>query len=62
MSDRENLELIRKYTNVSNATKELKAVKDNWKNTLGTIEVKSDDKSFDYVVNGWYLYHWILIK
>ena len=56
MSDRENLELIRKYTNVSNATKELKAVKDNWKNTLGTIEVKSDDKSFDYVVNGWYLY------
>ena len=56
MSDRENLELIRKYTNVVNATKELKAVKDNWRNTLGTIEVKSDDKSFDYVVNGWYLY------
>ena len=56
MSDRENLELIRKYTDVSSASKELKAVKDKWKKTLGVIEVKSDDRSFDYMVNGWYLY------
>lgn len=56
MSDKENLELISKYTDVDYATKELRRVKDEWKKTLGTIEVKSEDRSFDYMVNGWYLY------
>lgn len=55
-SDLENKELIRRYTNIQNAKRELKAVKDNWKNTLGTISVKTPDESFDYMMNGWYLY------
>ena len=56
MSDKENIELINKYTNVENAQKELRKVKDDWRKTLGTIEVKSEDRAFDYIVNGWYLY------
>lgn len=56
MSEQENLELIRKYTDVENANKELRRVKDDWRKTLTTIEVKSEDESFDYMVNGWYLY------
>lgn len=55
-SDKDNLELIKKYTNIEYAQKELRRVKDDWRKTLGTIEVKSDDRSFDYMVNGWYLY------
>ncbi len=55
-SDKENLELIEKYTNLANVKKELKSVKDYWNKTLRTVEVNTPDKSFDYVVNGWYLY------
>ncbi len=56
MSDEENLELIKKYTNVDTANKELRKVKNEWRKTLGTVEVKTEDKSFDYMINGWYLY------
>ena len=56
LSDSENKELIRRYTNISNAKRELKNVKDYWKKTVGTIEVSSPDVSFDYMMNGWYLY------
>lgn len=56
MSDEESLELMKKYTNVNTATKELKLVKEKWMKTLKTIEVKSPDASFDYMINGWYLY------
>ena len=59
MSDQENLTLIQKYTNVSNASLELKSVKESWKKRLHTIQVKSADDSFDYMVNGWYLYQTI---
>ena len=52
-------DLLNKYSNVSNCRKELKHVKDYWENILGTIEVKSQDKAFDYVINGWYLYQTI---
>ena len=55
-SDRENLELISKFTDLNNVKKELKKVKDNWNNILRIVEVKTSDSSFDYVVNGWYLY------
>ena len=58
-SDKENLNLIKQYTNISNCKKELKAVKDNWHETLNTIQVKTPDESFDYMVNGWYLYQTI---
>ncbi len=56
MSDKENIDLMRKYTDVEYAKKELRKVKDDWKKTLGIIQVKSDDRSFDYMINGWYLY------
>ena len=56
MSDSQNKELIAKYTNLQNAKKELKNVKEYWEQTLGVIQVNSPDKSFDYMMNGWYLY------
>ena len=59
LSDKENLELINKYTNISNCKKELKNVKDYWNNKLSTIQVKTKDNSFDYMINGWYLYQTI---
>lgn len=59
LSDEENLELIKKYTSIGTARKELRSVKDYWNKTLQTIEVKSPDNSFDYMMNGWYLYQTI---
>lgn len=58
-TDKENLALISKYTDLNNVKKELKLVKEDWNKTLRTIEVKTPDTSFDYVVNGWYLYQTI---
>ena len=58
-SDKENIELIKKYTNITNCKKELKNVKDYWHNLLGTFQVSTPDKSFDYMINGWYLYQTI---
>ena len=56
LSDSTNLELIKKYTNIQNAKKELKNVKERWNNTLNIVQVETPDPSFDYVINGWYLY------
>ena len=58
-SDDKNLKLINKYTNINNCKKELKEVKDEWNKTLNTIQVKTPDNSFDYMINGWYLYQTI---
>ncbi len=58
-SDKENLRLIKQFTDVSNCKKELKSVKEKWHRTLNTIQVKTPDESFDYMVNGWYLYQTI---
>lgn len=59
LSDSQNKELINKYTNIQNAKKELKNVKEYWNKTLGTVKVNTPDTSFDYVINGWYLYQTI---
>ena len=56
LSDSQNLELIRNYTDITNVKKELKTVKETWQSTLGTIQVMTPDSSFDYMINGWYLY------
>ena len=56
LDDNVNKSLIKKYTNIENAKKELKMINDYWKKTLSVIKVSSPDKSFDYMVNGWYLY------
>lgn len=49
-------ELIAKYKEVSNSKKELHNVKKYWQEILGSIQVKTKDDSFDYMINGWYLY------
>ncbi|MDD5888135.1 MAG: glucoamylase family protein [bacterium] len=49
-------ELVKKYTDINNAKRELKLVKAKWEKELGVIQVKSPDKSFNYMINGWYLY------
>ena len=56
MSDKENIALMKKYMDVATVKKELKNVKEYWDKILGTVKVKTKDPSFDYMVNGWYLY------
>ena len=58
-SDAENLKLIHKYNNLTAARNELKAVKDLWKDRLSVLQVKTPDKSTDFMLNGWYLYQTI---
>ena len=48
--------MIRQYTDINNAERELEDVKKDWLKTLSTVTVKSPDQAFDYVINGWYLY------
>ncbi len=59
LSDSQNKSLINKFTNVQNAKKELKQIKDRWNRVLGVVQVTSPDKGFDYMMNGWYLYQTI---
>ena len=59
LSDSLNKSLINKYVNVNNAKRELNNIKEYWKKTLGVVKVSSPDKSFDYMMNGWYLYQTI---
>ena len=49
-------DMLTKFADVKKAKSELKRVKDYWKKTLNVVHVKSPDKSFNYMVNGWYLY------
>ena len=58
-NDKGHLELIDKYRDISNVEKELAKVKKHWRETLGVISVKSPDKSFDFMINSWYLYQTI---
>lgn len=51
--------IIKKYNTVSLCRKALSDVKDNWDKKLSTIQIKTNDKSFDYMINGWYLYQTI---
>ncbi len=58
-SEDKNLLLINKYNNLDTAKKELKLVKDSWTDKLSTIQVNTPDDSFNYMINGWYLYQTI---
>ena len=49
-------EMLSKFANVKNARSELKEVKDYWRRTLDVVHVDTPDESFNYMVNGWYLY------
>lgn len=57
--DQKNLEYIHKFADVKTAKKELKLVKEHWNQLLGTIQVDSPDDSFNFMMNGWYLYQTI---
>ena len=48
--------LIKKYSSDKSISDELKKVINYWTKELSTIKVKTKDKSFDNVMNGWYLY------
>ncbi|NME83091.1 glucoamylase family protein [Clostridium sp. SM-530-WT-3G] len=48
--------VIRKYTVLNNAQKELEKVKEYWHDFLGKIQVKTPSKSINYLLNGWLLY------
>jgi len=51
--------LIKKYINEKDIINELKTVKNKWLKELSVIKVKTKDKTFDNVMNGWYLYQTI---
>ena len=59
LSDKENIELIKKYTDIKNCKNEINEIKKYWNEQLSTIQIKTPDKSFDYMINGWYLYQTI---
>jgi len=49
-------DLIKKYSLQKKVLDELKEVKEKWSKELSKIKVKTKDKAFDNVMNGWYLY------
>lgn len=49
-------EKIEKYRNVTEVENALNKVKEYWDNFLGNIQVKTPDKSMDYMLNGWLMY------
>ena len=49
-------EVIEKYKNIENSEIELEKIIQYWSNFLGNIQVKTKDKSMDYLLNGWLLY------
>ncbi|GIM28762.1 cyclic beta 1-2 glucan synthetase [Clostridium polyendosporum] len=49
-------EVLRKYSNPQQVDEALEETKDYWKNFLGKLQVKTPDKSLDYMVNGWLMY------
>lgn len=49
-------EVISKYQSYSTVEKEWRKMRNNWKEDLEKIQVKTPSESFDYMMNGWYLY------
>ncbi len=50
------VETARKYQDINKVNEELDNVKNFWNNKLGTIQVNTPNKSFNYMINGWLLY------
>ena len=48
--------IIEKYSNISNVHEELSKTKAYWRDFLGNISIKTENKSMDYLLNGWLLY------
>ncbi|MBQ7137292.1 MAG: hypothetical protein IJO43_04885 [Bacilli bacterium] len=55
----ELLQLIEKYKDNATISKEYKNIVNNWDKILSTIKIKTPDQSFNYMMNGWYLYQTI---
>ena len=55
-------EKIEKYKNISEVNKSLEDVKQYWSNFLGNIQVKTPDKSMDYMLNGWLMYQTVACR
>ncbi|MDD4547421.1 MAG: glucoamylase family protein [Bacilli bacterium] len=54
---KDNLDmLVTKYQDVAKVNEELENVKSHWNNILTTVQIKTPDDSFDYMINGWALY------
>lgn len=51
--------LRKKYKNIDKFQEELQKVTQYWDKTLGTIQVKTQDRAMDLLVNGWLLYQTI---
>ncbi|MFA5758971.1 MAG: glucoamylase family protein [Clostridia bacterium] len=49
-------DILKKYKTISSIDSEYKRVVSNWDEKLSKIQVNTPDKSFDYMINGWYLY------
>ena len=52
----DNSKLISKYTKVENIDIEFEKVVQFWKDKLSFIKVNTPDETFNYAINGWYLY------
>ena len=48
--------MCKKYNDIEYIENKFKETVSYWKNKLGTIQVKTDDKSFDILMNNWLLY------
>lgn len=48
--------LITKYATITKSKTALTEIKKYWQERLTNIQVKTGDSSFDYMLNGWYLY------
>lgn len=56
VTDTEISKTIKKYSKVEGAEKELEKVKQSWEQKLSKIQVRTPSNSFNYMLNGWYLY------
>ncbi len=54
--------LLKEYNDVSFCKKKLEEVKDYYRKTLSMIQVKTEDSSFDTMINGWYLYQCLVSR
>ena len=49
-------DLLNKYNSIEKIKKEEKTTVKYWQNMLDIIQIKTEDKSFDYMINGWLAY------